>query len=90
MDQTPVCVCACMCSGNLISQTLQGRQIYIILSHFSPCSSQTQKNGGNSVTLATNSAYVQRGAADGGGRREEEERERERERERDGDGEWKG
>lgn len=39
---------------------------------FSLCSSQTQKNGGNSVTLATNSAYVQREAADGGGRREEE------------------
>ena len=71
-------LCVCVCSGNLISQTLQGRQIYIILSHFSLCSSQTQKNGGNSVTLATNSAYVQRGAADGGGRREEEERERQR------------
>ena len=81
---TDACVCVCVCSGNLISQTLQGRQIYIILSHFSLCSSQTQKNGGNSVTLATNSAYVQRGAADGGGRREEEERERDR------DGEWKG
>lgn len=58
----------CMCGQNTISSILQGRQIYIIFS-FSSCSSQTQKNGGNLVTLATGRAYVLRKAADGGGRR---------------------
>lgn len=62
---TPYCVC--MCGENTISSILQGRQIYIILS-FSWCSSQTQKNGGNLVTLATGRAYVLRKAADGGGK----------------------
>lgn len=62
-----VLVLVCVC-GNLISQILQGRQIYIILSHFPGAPSQTQKNGGNSVTLATDGAYVQREAADGGGK----------------------
>ncbi len=61
----------CVFSGNLISQTLQGTNLHYSFS-FSLRSSQTQKNGGNSVTLATNSAYVQREAADGGGRREKE------------------
>lgn len=55
----------CMCGENTISSILQGRQIYIILS-FSLRSSQTQKNGGNLVTLATGRAYVLRKAADGG------------------------
>lgn len=55
-----------MCGENTISSILQGRQIYIILS-FCSCSSQTQKNGGNLVTLATGRAYVLRKAADGGG-----------------------
>lgn len=78
-DQNGI-VCVCVYSCNLISQTLEGGPIYIILFSFSLCSSQTQKNGGNSVTLATNSAYVLREAADGGGRREEE-----RKRDRDED-----
>lgn len=64
--------CVIVYSGNLISQTLRGETNLRYSFSFSLCSSQTQKNGDNSVTLATNSAYVQREAADGGGRREVE------------------
>lgn len=59
-----------------VQTRVEGRQIYVILSHFPPCSSQTQKNGGNSVTVATKCAYVHRQAADGEGRRDREGRRR--------------
>lgn len=58
---------ACVVKTRL-APSYRGGKIYIILS-FCSCSSQTQKNGGNLVTLATGRAYVLRKAADGGGRR---------------------